>query len=105
LELQHGVDEVLEHPRPGQRALLGDVARAIRSATSRTWPTDPAEPSRPALRRVCTESITHACGRCAAIVASTTSTLVSATIGTSSAGELRRRARSATWAADSSADT
>ena len=24
-ERQHGVDDVLEHPRPGQRALLGDV--------------------------------------------------------------------------------
>ncbi|MCY1489455.1 hypothetical protein D9M68_231800 [compost metagenome] len=26
LEIQHGVDHVLEHPRPGQRAFLGDVA-------------------------------------------------------------------------------
>ena len=26
LELQHGVDQVLEHPRPGDRAVLGDVA-------------------------------------------------------------------------------
>ena len=26
LELQHAVDEVLEHARPGERALLGDVA-------------------------------------------------------------------------------
>jgi hypothetical protein len=26
LEIEHGIDDVLEHARPGQRALLGDVA-------------------------------------------------------------------------------
>jgi hypothetical protein len=26
LEIEHGVDHVLQHPRPGQRALLGDMA-------------------------------------------------------------------------------
>ena len=59
LEGEHGVDDVLEHPGPGEAALLGDVAdehdgdaavlgRAARggAAHSRTWTTEPgAEPS------------------------------------------------------------
>ena len=54
LERQHGVDDVLEHARPGERAVLGDVAdehdrrrraawprRTSRWAHSRTWTTEP----------------------------------------------------------------
>ena len=57
LELQHAVDEVLEHPRPGDGAVLRHVAdqdrrdaRLLRHpeqppGASRTWPTEPgAEP-------------------------------------------------------------
>ena len=58
LELQHAVDEVLEHARACDRPVLGHVAdedrrdaaslatRRSRAAASRTWPTEPgAEPS------------------------------------------------------------
>ena len=54
LEGQHGVDHVLEHPGPGQAAVLGDVADqhggdaarpwprcTSRAAHSRTWATEP----------------------------------------------------------------
>ncbi len=57
----------------------------IRAATSRTCPTEPGAPESSAERSVCTESITHACGACAASVSSTVSRSVSASIGTSSA--------------------
>ena len=59
LELEHAVDEVLEHARAGDRAVLWSrgptrivatplslATRSSRPAASRTWPTDPgAEPS------------------------------------------------------------
>ena len=38
LELQHAVDEVLEHPRAGQRALLGHVADEQHGDALRAWP-------------------------------------------------------------------
>jgi hypothetical protein len=58
-EGQDGVDQVLEHPRTGQLAVLGDVAdhhhrhprrlasRTRRAAHSRIWVTDPAVEDRP----------------------------------------------------------
>ena len=59
-ERQHGVDDVLEHARPGERAVLGDVAdeqrrdaacpsRAARAAARRRAPARP-NPARPASR-------------------------------------------------------
>ena len=76
LELQHAVDEVLEHARAGQRALLGHVpdedhggaARLGELHDPRRRPRAPARPSpaRPTARpsrSVCTESITQAAGR------------------------------------------
>ena len=59
LEGEHGVDHVLEHPGPGEPAVLGDVADEHHGAAaapwprarggaahSRTWATEPgAEPS------------------------------------------------------------
>ena len=78
------------------------AARATRSATSRTCPTEPAAPPSCAACRVCTESTTHTSGRSRSKVATTTSRSVSATAGTRSASAPSRRARRATWAADSS---
>ena len=59
VEREHGVDDVLEHARPGERAVLGDVtdehrgaarapSRAARAGarTSRTWVTEPGAPGR-----------------------------------------------------------
>ena len=84
LELQHAVDEVLEHARARQRALLRDVAdeqrprcrapwppRMIRAATSRTCPTEPGRAGELGACSVCTESMTQTSGRSASIVAST----------------------------------
>ena len=62
LELQHAVDEVLEHPRAGDRAVLRHVAdeevatpasfatRSSRAAASRTCETDPGAEPTPATR-------------------------------------------------------
>ena len=78
LELEDAVDEVLEHARPGDRAVLRHVAdedrrdarspsrrAAAATAASRTCATEPgAEPSS-AEYSVCTESITQTSGRSA----------------------------------------
>ena len=86
--------------------MLRDLAtRVIRSATSRTCPTDPAAPDRSAACSVCTESITHTSGASASIVASTVSRSVSASTGTCSAAPASRSARSRICAADSSPET
>ena len=37
LEVQHGVDHVLEHARAGERALLGDVAHQHDRRAARSW--------------------------------------------------------------------
>ena len=81
------------------------ASRVIRSATSRTWPTEPAAPVRSAACSVWTESITHTSGRSASSVASTVSRSVSASVGTSSAAPGSRSARSRIWPADSSPET
>ena len=84
LELEDAVDEVLEHARPGDRAVLRHVADedawrrpppsrrgAAAPAASRTCATEPgAEPSADACS-VCTESITQTSGRSASSVAQT----------------------------------
>ena len=94
LELQHAVDQVLEHPRAGQRALLGDVADEQHGDPARLGePRDPvgdlahladASPPRrsgPRACSVCTESITQTSGRSGSSVASTVSRSVSASTG------------------------
>ena len=71
VEGEHHVDQVLQHPRPGDGAVLGDVAdddhrhararlatRTRAPVTSRTWVTPPGEPSASAVPTVCTESST-----------------------------------------------
>ena len=121
LELQHAVDEVLEHARAGERALLRDVADEQDRDAARAWRrrvirvgdlahlADGARARRRAPRAcsVCTESMTHdlrAARRRS--VASTASRSVSASTGTSSArGAGRRSARSRICAADSSPET
>ena len=62
------------------------ASRVMRSATSRTWPTEPAAPVSSAACSVWTESITQTSGRSASSVASTASRSVSATTGTSQRG-------------------
>ena len=107
LELQHAVDEVLEHARAGERALLRDVpdeqdrgARALGDlGDPRSRPRGPGRPcpARCRARRQCsvwTESMTQASGRSARSVARTASRSVSARTGTSSAPR-RRAARRA----------
>ena len=81
------------------------ASRVMRSATSRTWPTEPAAPLSSAACRVWTESITQTSGRSASSVASTASRSVSATTGTCSAAPGSRSARSLICAADSSPET
>ena len=94
LELQHAVDQVLEHARPGQRAVLGHVPDQDHRHPPRLGQLhDPRGhlahlPDRARARRtarprrsVCTESITHASGASAASVSSTASRSVSARIG------------------------
>ena len=82
LELQHAVDEVLEHARAGAPSFVTwptrrtAIPRALatcmmRAATSRTWPTEPGAPLRSAACRVCTESTTQTSGRSASSVART----------------------------------
>ena len=117
LELEHAVDQVLEHPRAGQRALLGDVADEQHRDRARLGqPRDAvgdlahladrsAAPVRSAAWSVCTESITQTSGRSASSVASTVSRSVSASTGTSSAAPGSRSARSRICAADSSPET
>ena len=48
LEGQHGVDHVLEHPGPGQRAVLGDVADEHDGDARAPWPPAPAGGRTPA---------------------------------------------------------
>ena len=67
-ELEHDVDEVLQHSRAGHRSVLGDVTDEqggdvvclafwmTAEATSRTWVTPPGTPSTSAEPMVCTES-------------------------------------------------
>ena len=91
LEVQHHVDEVLEHPRAGDAAVLGDVAdhassamfrvlatRTSAAATSLTWVTPPGTPSTSAAPMVCTESTTSSWGRTASTWPSTAPRSVSA---------------------------
>ncbi len=69
------------------------AASMIAVAASRTWPTEPGAPVIPSACIVWIESITQACGRSASSVATTCSSEVSATAGTSSAaGPGARRA-------------
>jgi hypothetical protein len=77
----------------------------MRSATSRTWPTEPAALVSSAAVSVCTESMTQTSGRSASSVATTVSRSVSASTGTLSAAPGRRSARRRIWAADSSPET
>ena len=74
----------------------------MRSATSRTWPTEPAAPVSSAAISVWTLSMTQTSGLVASSVASTVARSVSARAGTSSAPSGSRAARRRTWAADSS---
>ena len=90
LELEHDVDEVLEHPRAGDGAVLGDVPdehgrdaallglRISAAATSLTWVTPPGTPSTRSAPIVCTESTTSSVGRTASMWLSTAPRSVSA---------------------------
>ena len=74
LEVEHHVDEVLEHPRARDRAVLGDVADDDggdvaglgdpdqRGGTSLTWVTPPGTPSTPRAPMVWIESTTSSAG-------------------------------------------
>ena len=114
LELEHAVDEVLEHARPGDGAVLRHVAdeerrdaRLLRRRAGAGSP--PRAPARPspgvepssAAYSVCTESITQTSGRSRSSVAQTASSSVSARISTCSQPP-SRAARSFTCATDSS---
>ena len=68
------------------------ATRSSRAATSRTWPTVPGAPPSSPQQRVCTESITQACGRRSWSTSSTRSSPVSASTGTLSALAPRSRA-------------
>ncbi len=73
-EVQHDIDQVLERPRPGDRAVLRDVPdqqhrnaaglgeRGQALVTARTWVTPPETPSTSAASIVCTESTTSSVG-------------------------------------------
>ena len=114
LELQDAVDEVLEDTRPGDGAVLRDVADE--DGRDAGLLRDAQKPSR-GLAHLCdragsraerrdawsvwTESMTQTSGRSASSVAHTTSSSVSARISTVSAPP-SRAARSETCAADSS---
>ena len=113
LELEDAVDEVLEHARACDGAVLRHVAdqdrrdavllRDAQQARGRlAHLSDRAgrEPSSDAYS-VCTESITHTSGSSRSSVAQTVSSWVSARISTFAAPP-RRAARSLTWATDSS---
>ena len=79
------VDEVLEHARAGDRALLGHVAdehdrvpralatRRSREAASRTCATEPGAEPISSAQSVCTESTTQTSGASASMVAQTAS--------------------------------
>ncbi len=81
------------------------ASRVMRSATSRTCPTEPAAPVSASACRVCTESITQTSGGSCSSVASTVATSVSASTGTCSAPSGRRSARRRTCSGDSSPET
>ena len=69
LELADDIDQVLQHPRTGNIAVLGDVtnqdgghlrrlaASIIEAETSPIWVTPPGAPSNSAEESVCTESM------------------------------------------------
>ena len=114
LELEHAVDEVLEHARAGDRAVLGHVAdeerRDARPPSRRAGaarrPRAPARPSRaPSRARPSRASAPSRSrrrpGRSRSSVAQTASSSVSARISTASQPP-SRAARSFTCAADSS---
>ena len=114
LELQHAVDEMLEHARPGDRAVLRHVADEDRrdvvllrdAQQPRRGLAHLRRPSRAPNRRsaawsVCTESTTQTSGRSVRSVSQTVSSSVSARIWTFPAPP-SRSARSFTWATDSS---
>ena len=97
LEVQHDVDQMLEHPRPGDGAVLGDMtdedvamssllrdARSAPASTARIWVTAPAALSTPLAVMVCTESTTSRPG-------STASTWVSSAPRSFSAARIERR--------------
>ena len=118
LELQHAVDEVLEHARAGQRALLGHVAdEQHRDPARLRQPRDPvgdlahladASPPRRSGRcacSVCTESITHTSGRSASASPARCPGRSRPAPGTCSAAPGSRSARSRICAADSSPET
>ena len=80
LEGQHDVDEVLQHPRAGDRAVLGHVPdqhhrqpallgqrRSSATVTARTCVTPPGAPSAVSVDMVCTESTTSSCGATASM--------------------------------------
>ena len=86
LEVEHRVDQVLEHARAGERALLGDVAdeeardaarlgvrRRAARRDSRTCPTLPGAEASVAVCSVWIESTTTAAGRGASICSTTAS--------------------------------
>ena len=117
-EGEHGVDDVLERARPGERTVLGDVtdraasrcrgpwrAAAPRSAPSRTWLTDPGPPGASGSWTAWIESIAITSGRIASACAHTSGSDVSHTTSRSGASVPSRSARRRTCAADSSAHT
>ena len=115
LELQHAVDRVLEHPRPRERTVLGDVpdedhrrvALARESLEPRGHLAHLSDAAGGAARdrRDAASARSRSRRRRAArasSVASTVSSDVSASTGTSSASAPSRSARRRIWAADSS---
>ena len=119
LERQHGVDEVLEHPRARERTVLGDVADEHQRARRRSWPTRTERgralahlADRPGGRAE--RGITHGLDRvdhdqlrAAALAPGPASAGTSASVDShsSSCTAPRRSARARTCDADSSADT
>ncbi len=117
-EREHGVDDVLQRARAGQRPVLGDVADQqrrdaellgqplhARAAPSRTWLTEPGPPGASGSCTAWIESIAITSGWTASACAHTSGKDVSHTTKRSGVSAPRRSARNRTCAADSSAHT
>jgi hypothetical protein len=113
-EIEHGVDHVLEHARPGERAVLGHVAdqnvlRPVFFASvmiapehSRTCPMLPGAEGSAEEKIVWIESITRTCGRIFLICSRILSSAVSLRMKSLGASMPRRSARILIWRGDSS---